>query len=102
MQADAQQHDDLRRLNQLTWRGYWITKLIELYTPLSTKTTVPIAQVEDLMMIALNHRCDRLLFTRLRIQNFYPLQHLPQLTIMRTCITDDCATKRSRNPRAKL
>src|SRR5438876_8128484 len=102
----AQLHNDFRWFNQSTRRNHRVAPLIKLDATQHARTTVPVAQVKFIMLVASYQGYTELVLgatgSTTSIQYFYPLQYLRHVAIVRTCITNDPSAQCSRYPRSKL
>src|SRR6266480_1464133 len=92
MHAYLDLHHDFVWLNQAAgWRDE-LSSLIKSGLAALTKPALTIAQVEFITVIALHERIGdlivRLQIAATRIQHLNPLQHLPQITVVRPGITE--------------
>src|SRR5207248_2974737 len=96
-------HNDFRRFDQSSRRNQWITLLIKLDAAKGAKTTIPVAQIELVMLIVPHYRGYQfLLGATTSIQHVYPFQYLPEVAGVRACITDHTTTEGAGDARAKF
>src|SRR2546426_836131 len=95
MKTYPQQHDDFGWIDHVPCGKYEMPALIKADLALFAKTTVAIAQVEFVMLIATDDWHRYLIFfciAATRIQNLDPLEYLAQIIVVRTCVTDHATT----------
>src|SRR2546421_7496164 len=103
MKTHTHLHNDFRRLNESSRRNQWVALLIKLDAPKGAKTTMTIAQIQLILLVTAH--CwlyEFIIGAAASIQHVYPLQYLPQVPGMRTCIADYAAPQGTRNARTKF